>query len=223
MDGKLGGERFLTSPGVTGGNALADGPGSPILPGEPGMPKSFRSLKGQLLLDGGRLAGSYFRRTVVLLCEHNAEGAFGLVLNRPSENRLEDVFPGELPSAIRDAVLFAGGPVQPAALSYLYLPPEGVRGGVLPGLSVGHDLQQLIGLGSGATPPRFLRVFAGYAGWSPGQLDGELRRGSWLVHRAPVEFLVTVPPAEIWRRVLRSRPAWEERLLADSPEDLSVN
>ncbi len=187
------------------------------------MPKPFRSLKGQLLLDGGRLVGSYFHRTVVLVCEHNAEGAFGLVLNRPSENRLEDVFPGELPDAIREGILFAGGPVQPAALSYLHPPPAGTRGGVLPGLSVGHDLDRLIALGSAGSPPPFLRVFAGYAGWSPGQLDDELRRGSWLVHKASAEFLATVPPSELWRRILRSRTAWEERLLADAPEDLSFN
>ena len=53
--------------------------------------------------------------------------------------------------------------------------------------------------------------------------DDELRRGSWLVHKASAEFLATVPPSELWRRILRSRTAWEERLLADAPEDLSFN
>ena len=187
------------------------------------MPKRRPFLKGRLLLDGGRLEGSYFHRTVVLLAEHNAQGAFGLVLNRPSENRLEDVFTAPLPAPLRELTLYAGGPVQPAALSYLHRPVEPSPGGVMPGLSVGHDLDELVAIGRQSLARGGLRVFAGYAGWAPGQLEEELRRGSWLVHSATVEFLLETPAGELWRRILRSRDSWEERLLADAPEDLSSN
>ena len=73
------------------------------------MPAGHPSLKGQLLLDGGKLCGSYFHRTVVLICEHNAEGAFGLVLNRPSEVRLAAVLGPERPDSLRTDALLGGG------------------------------------------------------------------------------------------------------------------
>ena len=77
-------------------------------------------LKGQLLLDSGQLVGSFFQRTVVLICQHDGEGAFGLVLNRSTGNKVGDVIVADLPEALKDAQLFLGGPVQPAALSFLH-------------------------------------------------------------------------------------------------------
>jgi putative transcriptional regulator len=160
---------------------------------------------------------------VVLVCEHNREGAFGLVLNQPSDNRLADVFDQELPERLRGEILFGGGPVQSAALSYLHSEPFLGEPSVIENLQVGHDLEQLIELGAGWTAARKLRVFAGYAGWSPGQLDDELRRQAWLTFPASVELVFHAPPAELWRHVLRQRGDWQSRLLAGSPEDLAWN
>lgn len=187
------------------------------------MSSGHQSLKGRLLLDGGQLRGSYFHRAVVLVCEHDRQGAFGLVLNRPSENRLPEVLSADLPERLKDGLLHAGGPVQPAALSYLYTPPALLAGNVLENVSVGHDLEELIELGRTWTPGGRLRVFAGYAGWAPGQLDDELRREAWLTHPATVERVFAEPAADLWRSILRSRPRWQERLLPDAPEDLSLN
>ena len=77
-------------------------------------------LKGRLLLDGGGLGGSFFHRSVVLVCEHNAEGAFGLVLNRSAGNKVGEVLVADLPDALRESPLFLGGPMQPTALSFLH-------------------------------------------------------------------------------------------------------
>lgn len=183
----------------------------------------YTSLKGRLLLDGGKLGGGCFQRTVVLVCEHDRQGAFGLVLNRPSENRLADVFAQELPERLRIETLFGGGPVQPAALSYLHA--DQLLGGpsVIENLQVGHDLERLIELGVSWSPDLRLRVFAGYAGWSPGQLDDEIRRNSWLSVPATLDLVFHTPADDLWRHVLRHLSDWQSRLLADSPEDLSWN
>src|SRR5213594_3746631 len=77
-------------------------------------------LKGQLLLDSGQLRGSFFQRTVVLICQHDAEGAFGLVLNRATESIVGDIIVADLPEPLKVCTLYVGGPVQPAALSYLH-------------------------------------------------------------------------------------------------------
>lgn len=193
------------------------------------MAKSHKSLKGQLLLDGGQLAGSWFHRSVVLVCEHNAEGAFGLVLTKRSDSRVEDVLEGELGPAIGGQILCGGGPVQPAALSFLRvvplaaeLPPA-TQAAVLPGLWVGHQLEDLVDLGRSSSQPGAVRVFAGYSGWSPGQLDEELKRKAWLTEPATRELIFAVPPEELWRHILKQRKDWMERLLADSPEDPACN
>ena len=72
-----------------------------------------------MLLDGGTLRGSFFSRTVVFVCSHDEDGAFGLVLNRPTETQLQAAFDRTLPSSLRQRPLFSGGPVQPAAAGSL--------------------------------------------------------------------------------------------------------
>ena len=193
------------------------------------MPKANKLVKGQLLLDGGRLAGSWFHRTVVLVCEHNAEGAFGLVLTKASDSRVEDVLEGEFGERIGGLTLYGGGPVQPAALSFLRGIDQAsevvpaTQALVIPGLAVGHQLGDLIELAQPLPLPPPVRVFAGYAGWSPGQLDDELERGSWLREPATLDLVFAVPPEQLWRHILKLRSDWKERLLADSPEDPSWN
>ena len=187
------------------------------------MPPAQPSLKGQLLLDGGKLRGSFFNRTVVLICEHTNEGALGLVLNRPSESKLGDIIDRKLPSSIQACTLYGGGPVQPSALTFLHSDEYLPTSNIIDNLVMSHDLDELIEIGQSWSPTKQLRVFAGYAGWSPGQLDNEMRRESWLVHPASVDLVFQTPPESLWRHVLSLRPNWEERLLADAPDDLSAN
>jgi putative transcriptional regulator len=188
------------------------------------MPKPEPRLGGQLLLDGGTLRGSYFSRTVVFVCSHDEDGAFGLVLNRPTETQLQAAFDRTLPSSLRQRPLFGGGPVQPAALSFLY-PGKAKEPAKtpLPGVVLHHDLDALIQLGKHPEARVALRVFAGYAGWSPGQLDDEMKRKAWLTHPASLELLFDVPPETLWQHILRNRGSWRDRLLAMSPEDFAVN
>ena len=187
------------------------------------MPKPPRSLKGHLLLDGGKLRGSYFHRSVVLVCEHTSEGAFGVVINRPSELRLRDVVEGELPTRFEEGVVYSGGPVEPSSLSFLCSSLPEVSDSVVEGVVFRHDFGDLFELPQSASVNLEVRFFAGYAGWSPGQLDEELRRESWLVHPATRDLVFSVPSERLWRQVLIEIGGWQARLLADSPEDLSSN
>lgn len=186
------------------------------------MAGDFTSLRGQLLLDGGKLRGSWFNRSVVLICQHDREGAFGLVLNRPSPSTLGDALVAELPDSLREETLYVGGPVQSTALSFLrsdaFLPDANV----MPGLSLDHSLDDLLELGDSFSATQKLRVFAGYSGWAPGQLEDEMRRGAWLLHPASVETAFATDTDQLWAAILREK-GWEYRLLAESPDDLSWN
>ncbi len=188
------------------------------------MPRQrVQSLKGSLLLDGGRLGGSYFHRTVLLVCRHDATGAMGLVLNQRDDRRLGRVLTEDLPPRLEDEPLYLGGPVQPTALSFLHSNPAMPCANVLDQVQLGHELEELIQVGSHWQDSHRVRVFAGYAGWSPGQLDEEMRRESWLTHPASLELVFDVDPPQLWRTILKSRPSWQERILADAPEDLGLN
>ncbi|MCX7871908.1 MAG: YqgE/AlgH family protein [Verrucomicrobiae bacterium] len=186
------------------------------------MAGGFKSLKGQLLLDGGKLAGSYFHRTVVLICHHDADGAFGLVLNRKAEARVGDVLIANMPEILSEYPIFLGGPVQPTALSYLHSDEFLPNANIMPNLSVGHSLDELIEIGESIKDSTKLRVFAGYAGWSPGQLDDEMRRKAWLTHPATVDLIFTPEPEKLWQYIIRLKGP-EYKLLAEAPEDLFWN
>jgi putative transcriptional regulator len=181
------------------------------------------SLKGHLLLDGGKLGGSAFFRSVVLICQHDSNGAFGLVLTQPSDRRLEDILPLELPPHLGGLTVFHGGPVQPNAFSFLHFHPQKPTGNVLEHLSLGHEPESLGLVGSEWTEDQRLFAFAGYAGWSPGQLDDEMRRDSWLHQPATPGMFADLDPSVLWRRLLLERQDWQSRLLAESPEDLTWN
>jgi putative transcriptional regulator len=186
------------------------------------MSEKSKYLKGQLLLDGGKLRGSFFHRTVVLICQHDAEGAFGLVLNRSSGSKVKEMIVADLPESLKSQVLFLGGPVQPAALSYLHTDTFVPQANVLPNLNLGHSLEGLMDLGESYSTTQKVRMFAGYAGWSPGQLEDEMKRGSWLVHPATVDLVFNPDPESLWKIILHQK-GWEFRLLSQGPDDLAWN
>ena len=183
---------------------------------------AFKSLQGQLLLDNGRLQGSFFHRTVLLICQHNEEGAFGLVLNRPTGQQVGDGLTAKLSDALKSQDLFLGGPVQPQALSYLHADDFLPDGNVLPNLSLDHSLDTLVELSDSFSATQKLKVFAGYAGWSPGQLDDEMKRDTWLTHPASMELIFCENPDELWPEILKQK-GWKYRLISQQPEDLSQN
>src|SRR5258706_12138152 len=107
------------------------------------MADTEQFLKGQLLLDSGQLRGSFFQRTVVLICQHDGEGAFGLVLNRATGSKAGEMIVADLPEPLKVCPLFLGGPVQPSALSFLHSDAFLPDANVLPNLSLGHSLDSL--------------------------------------------------------------------------------
>lgn len=186
------------------------------------MSETEKWLKGQLLLDSGQLSGSFFQRTVVLVCQHDAEGAFGLVLNRATGTNAGDMIVADLPETLKTCPLFLGGPVQPSALSFLHTDAFIPDANVLPNLTLGHSLDALIEIGESFSATRKVKMFAGYAGWSPGQLEQEMERKAWLTHPASLELVFDLEPAQLWQRILRDK-GWQYRILAQMPEDLSRN
>ena len=179
-----------------------------------------QSLKGQLLIAGPGLIDPNFRRTVVLVGEHSEEGALGVILNRASESTVDEAVP-ELSTLVAGlGAIHVGGPVQPSAIVILAEFSQPDRAGSLVLGSVGFlpsevDPDELGEL-------RRARVFAGYAGWGPGQLDGELDEGSWIVEPALPDDVFTADPDELWSDVLR-RKGGPFGVLALMPPDPSLN
>jgi len=186
------------------------------------MAKIFQSLKGQMLLDSGMLRGSFFHRSVVLICQHDADGAFGLVIGRESGTKVGDALPSNLPSSLQNQPLFLGGPVQPSALSYLIAGESLKDANVLQNLELGHSLDTLVEIAEFQAVSTQIRVFAGYSGWGGGQLEAEMKRDAWLCHPASLDWIFHEDPAHIWQLIMRQK-GWRQRLIAESPEDLSWN
>ena len=186
------------------------------------MTEENHYLKGQLLLDSGQLGGSFFQRTVVLICQHDADGAFGLMLNRSTGNSVGEMVVANLPDAVKECPLYLGGPVEPTALSFLHSDAFIPDANVITNLSLGHSLDTLVDIAESFSPTRKMKLFAGYAGWSPGQLEDEIKRDAWLLHPASLELVFDTDPAALWQSILRAKGG-KYRLLSQLPEDLSSN
>ena len=187
------------------------------------------TLAGKLLVANPRLVDPNFDRSVVLVLAHAEDGAIGVILNRPSETDLLDPLPRWSSLADHPARVFVGGPVShdsviclaritaPAQLE-ARVGPEGWHhvDGELSTLDLDLD-PDLLGDTIGS-----LRVFAGYAGWSGGQLEGELVAGGWWAVDAQPEDAFSASPDDLWHDVLR-RQDGELAMVATYPPDLSNN
>jgi putative transcriptional regulator len=181
----------------------------------------MRSLRGQLLVAGPALVDPNFHRTVVLLGEHGEEGAMGLVLNRVSDVTVADAVPPIADLVADGELVHFGGPVQPQAIVVLADFVEPQRAGALVLDTIGFlpgDVDDETDLGE----LRGARVFAGYAGWGPGQLEEELDEQSWVVLPARTSDVFTTAPEALWSAVLR-RHGGALSILALLPEDPHVN
>src|SRR3954449_4255055 len=163
------------------------------------------SLRGKLLIAGPTLLDPNFARTVVLIAEHTDEGAMGLVLNRPAETLIDEAVPDLDWMATDDARVWVGGPVAETAVIVLaeWDRPELAGAPVEDGLGfVGADADQPAQL-DGAI--RRARVFAGHAGWGPGQLESELAEESWIVEPPTRDEIFCEDPDALWAAVLRRK------------------
>ena len=173
------------------------------------------STTGRLLVASPDLADPNFRRTVVLMVAHDDGGALGVVLNRPSAIPVDEGLPGWSEVATPPACVYLGGPVEPTAALGLG-EGEGEPSDMIVG-SLG-----AIDLSGRPEEYRSVRVFAGYAGWGPMQLDREIAGGDWFVLDARVEDVTTSAPDRLWREVLR-RQRSRVAVFATTPDDPSLN
>lgn len=153
---------------------------------------------GFLLVASPELLDPNFRQTVVLIVAHDGEGSFGLVLNRPLEQRLGEVLPDGDPRAA-DVVLFEGGPVKTDMVQFVTARGDLGRA-VVPGVRVGAGLDELLDL---EVEPEEIHAYVGYAGWGGGQLERETEEGSWIIAPARAEHVFEVPADRLWVSVLR--------------------
>ncbi|MBI5440905.1 MAG: YqgE/AlgH family protein [Deltaproteobacteria bacterium] len=153
-----------------------------------------------------QLADPNFSGSVVLICEHDANGALGLVINRPTPFLLGQIFQGQgiEGEGGSDAPIHQGGPVQPEMGFVLYENGRSYEASmeVLSELRLGTSLEILRDIAAGTGPVRFL-FFLGYAGWSPDQLEQEIARNDWLTVPATAELLFDVPAEERWDKAIR--------------------
>ena len=180
----------------------------------------MKSLRGRLLISSGGLYDPNFRHTVILVGEHNADGALGIVLNRALNITTEQALPPLSDLVPPGEPLFQGGPVQPdrPVLLAELAQPEFLD--VLVFGSVGF----LVGEVSADIRPSILRarVFVGYSGWGPGQLEAEMVANTWITEPAQEEDVFTDTPDLLWSRVLQ-RKGPEYRRMSRMPYDPSMN
>ena len=147
-------------------------------------PTDQKLKQGVFLVASDHLTGSSFEKTVILVTKYSKYGAFGVVINRPSKFRIQDVFPAIKSTRKHDKV-FLGGPVH--ASSFVYLMNKSDLKNTLPvieGIHLGGGQKNLIPVLEKAQSSDLIRAYAGYAGWAPGQLDAEFARGDWLLTEA---------------------------------------
>ena len=177
---------------------------------------------GQLLVAEPFMLDPYFRRTVVLLCEHHEEGSVGFILNKKTEMKVNDLIQ-EFPDF--DAEVFYGGPVQTDTLHYVHnlgdLLEESVP--IADGVWWGGDFDNLKFLiSSKLVEPDNVRFFVGYAGWSAGQLEDELSTGSWVPTEMDPNYAFKTAADKIWSLAMYNKGNAFE-ILADLPDELSSN
>ena len=179
------------------------------------------SLAGQLLLASPALMDPNFRRAVVLIGVHSEEGAMGVVLNRPSEVTVGEAVPALEQVLEEREPVYVGGPVQPSSIVFLaeFLDPS--PAGLLVLGRIGFPAPDA-GIDELTEATARRRVFAGYAGWSEGQLDAEVNQGDWIAHSAVPDDVFTEAPEELWSNVL-TRKGGSYALVARMPPDPSVN
>ncbi|MBU3751678.1 MAG: YqgE/AlgH family protein [Mycobacterium sp.] len=189
-------------------------------------PAANRVRAGTLLLANIDLFEPTFRRSVIYVVEHNDGGTLGVVLNRPSETAVYNVLPQWSDLLAKPKTMFIGGPVKRDAALCLGtlkgdVDPDSVEG-------VRHIAGRIVMVDLDADPESIaeaveaVRIYAGYSGWTIGQLEGEIERDDWIVLSALPSDVLVQPRVDLWSRVLRRQPL-PTAMLATHPIDLSRN
>jgi putative transcriptional regulator len=180
--------------------------------------------KGSFLIASPHLRDPNFRQTVVLMCEHGAGGSLGLVVNRRTEHHIMDVLPQTTGLHERAGLVYSGGPVQKDNLLILHRIRQSVPESqpIFDGVCLGGDLSALEEVSSEGETDDLVRVYMGYAGWAPGQLQFELSLGSWIILPADLKLVFARDPLKMWPDVMRSLGG-NFRLYATMPPDPTAN
>lgn len=181
---------------------------------------------GTLLVSSTDLVEPAFRRTVIYMIEHNENGSLGVVVNRSSETALHDVLPQWTSLAARPELLFVGGPVKRDSALCLATLRTGADVTGVSGLRRVHGRVVMVDLDSDpdvvAPLVEGVRVFAGYSGWTYGQLESELQRDDWIVISALASDVLAPARVDVWAQVLRRQPL-PLAMLATHPIDVERN
>jgi putative transcriptional regulator len=189
-------------------------------------PAAHRVRAGTLLLANTDLLEPTFRRSVIYVVEHNDGGTLGVVLNRPSDTAVYNVLPQWAKLAAKPKTMFIGGPVKRDSALCLGLLRVGVEAQGVPGLR--HVSGRLVMVDLDTDPDGIepfvegVRIFAGYSGWTIGQLEGEIERDDWIVLSALPTDVLFEQRVDLWARILRRQPM-PLALLATHPVDVSRN
>ena len=190
------------------------------------MSENLRVQAGTLLAAWPDLLDPNFMHSVVLICDHTEDGAYGLVTNRPSDFTLGELLADHEGLGACDFPVHLGGPVDHARLQFVHVLPERITGGLsIDGrLWIGGDLDEVARLidEDRELAIRSVRFFRGYSGWGEGQLEGELDSGSWIPAPPITEAIFGDVGEPIWRRVVRSVGA-DASGLESQPPDVSWN
>lgn len=189
-------------------------------------PAAHRVRSGTLLLANTNLLEPTFRRTVIYVVEHNDGGTLGVVLNRPSDTAVHNVLPQWSELSAKPKTMFIGGPVKRDAALCIALLRAGADASGVAGLRHIDGRVSMVDLDADpetiAPHVEGVRIFAGYAGWTIGQLEGEIERDDWIVLSALPSDVLVPPRVDLWATALRRQP-WPTALLATHPIDLSRN
>ncbi|MET4047410.1 hypothetical protein BJD99_09150 [Rhodococcus sp. 1163] len=181
---------------------------------------------GSLLVSSIELVEPTFRRTVVYVIEHNDAGSLGVVINRPSETAVQNVLPQWTELAARPKALYVGGPVKRDSALCLATVRTGVAIDGVPGIRRVDGRVVMVDLDSDPAEIESLvegvRIFAGYSGWTFGQLASELEREDWIVVSALASDVIGAPRQDLWAHVLRRQPM-PLAMLASHPIDVTRN
>ena len=164
---------------------------------------NLKPTKGKILISEPFLVDYYFKRSVVLLAEHNEEGSFGLIVNKPVDIILSDIIQ-DFP--IFDTPVYLGGPVKTDSLYFIHTLGEEIENSleITNGLFWGGEIEhvkELITIGK--IQPNDIKFFVGYSGWVPKQLDGELARNSWLVSNTSAKQVMRSNPENLWKDTVK--------------------
>lgn len=179
--------------------------------------------KGTFLIATPDIDSGVFFRSIILVCEHNANGSFGLIINKPLNLDLPEEVINVKNLTNPHVGVRAGGPVQTNQMMLLHtsadIPQQTLS--VTEGVHLGGDLQFLQEALTDENGPEILLCF-GYAGWGAGSLEREFLDGQWYLHPASLRHIFHVPPEKLWQTLLREMGG-KYAPLSMIPEDLSVN